>query len=94
MLNVLNNGGCFGDVWEGSGGGCNGTRVAVDDFELREGMKKRFIGRLVVLVSLVLVFVLARLVFLLDTRRCSLRERGITTVEDDNPNLENRGVTS
>jgi hypothetical protein len=89
MLNVLDNGCRFCDVWEGSGSGdCNGIRV--EDFELREGMKKRFVGRHGVLL---LVFISARLVFL-DNRRCSLGERGITTVEDDNPNLEKRGVTS
>ena len=56
-------------------------------------MKKRFVGRLVVLLLLLLEFVLVMLVFL-DNRRCSLGERGITTVEADNPNLEKRGVTS
>ena len=94
LLNVLDNGCRFGDVWDGRGlGGCNGTRVGVagvGGFELREGMKKRFVGRP---VALAVVFDLARLVFL-DNRRCSLGERGITTVEADNPNLEKRGVTS
>jgi hypothetical protein len=80
-------------------GGCNDTRVgAGDNLELREGMKKRFVG-VVVLMLLVLV-VLARGLFILtrlpvlDNRRCSLGERGITTVEADSPNLEKRGVSS
>jgi hypothetical protein len=94
VLNVLDKGCRFGAVWEGSGGvGCNGTRVSADGFEVREGMKKRLVGRLVVLL---LVFVLVRVVvvLLLDTRRCCFGESGITTAEDDKPNLEKRGVTS
>lgn len=88
-MNVLDNGGRSGG-W----GGCNGSLVSVNGFEGREGMKKRFVGRrLVVLLLVVVDFILARLVFL-ETRRCSLGERGITMVEDDNPNLEKRGVTS
>lgn len=95
VLNVLGNGGRFDEVLEGIGwGGCTGTRAMADAFELREGIKKRFVGRLAELLLVVVVFILARLVILLDTRRCSLAERGITTVEDDKPNLEKRGVTS
>lgn len=83
VLNVLDKSGCFD---EGSGGGgCNGAR---------EGKKKRFVGRLGVLLLADMVFGFAMVEFLLDTRRCSLTERGITTVEDDKPNLEKRGVTS
>ena len=73
------------EVLEGSGGGWGGRRDITDGFELIKGIKKRFVGRLVVLVLLFL---------LVDTRRCSLAERGITTVEDDKPNLEKRGVSS
>lgn len=73
-------------------GGCNDTRAGVRDaFELREGIKKRLGG--VVVLMLLMLFVLARLLFL-DNRRCSLGERGITTVEADKPSLEKRGVTS
>lgn len=97
LLNVLDKGGRFDDVLEGiGGGGSNGARVIADEFELKEDIKKRFVGRLVVVLLLVVVvvFILARLVLLLDTRRCSLAESGITTVVDDKPNLEKRGVTS
>jgi hypothetical protein len=95
LLVVLNldDDGRFDEILEGSGGwgGCNGRRVIADGFELIKGIKKRFVGRLAVLVVVVVFF---RLVFLLETRRCSLAERGITTVEDDKPNLEKRGVSS
>jgi hypothetical protein len=96
VLSVLDNDfdGCSGDVL-GRGGwvGCNDTRVGVAGgvFELREGMKKRLVG--VVVMVLVVLSDRVRLVFL-DKRRCSLGERGITTVEADKPSLEKRGVTS
>ena len=110
VLNVLDNGCRFGKALGEEEGccccwvGCSGIRVSEEDvFEVKEGMKKRFVGRLVVLllaeeaamvVEEVFVFGLTTVEFLLDTRRCSLAERGMTTVEADKPNLEKRGVTS
>lgn len=83
VLNVLDKSGR--DVLEGRGGDLNEDG--------KEGMKKRFVGRLVVLLLVVFDFA-AMVEFLLDTRRCSLAEIGITTVLADKPNLEKRGVTS